>query len=104
MPKLVLTTLSNMAQANKFAKKLVEEKLAACVSLSRIDASYYLWEGTLEKSAEVQLFIKTSQTKLPSLRTFFKKNHPYTLPEFVVLNASASREYGAWMRSTMKKI
>ena len=102
MPKLVLTTLSNSAQAAKFARGLIDEKLAACVSLIKIEASHYNWKGAPEKSAEVQLVIKTAHKKIPALEKFFKKHHPYELPEFLVLHASAGGAYGAWLRQSIK--
>jgi periplasmic divalent cation tolerance protein len=96
---LLLTTLGADADARAFARALVEEKLAACVSVLPPMTSVYRWKGTIEHEREQQILIKTTAAQLAALEERFRTLHPYELPEFVVLQpADVSRAYGAWIR------
>jgi len=87
--------------AEGFAKRLVEERLAACVSMHRVE-SVYRWEGQLESSPEMQLVPKTQQDKLEPLEAFLEREHPYQVPECVVLATQhVEAEYAAWLRGAL---
>ena len=96
---LVLTTMPDDERAEGLARALVEEQLAACVSLAAPMTSTYRWRGTVEQARERQLIIKTSATQLERLEARLKALHPHELPEFVVLRGEASDEYGGWVRA-----
>jgi len=69
----------------KLAEALVEEKLAACVQVSSPVTSVYRWEGKIEHSQEVLLFVKTETGRIRSIKEFLLKEHPYEVPEFITL-------------------
>ncbi len=99
---LVLTTEKNFEHAEKLAKLLLDQRLAACISFLDIN-SLYLWEGNIEKSKEVQLLIKTSQNNLNNLLSFTRKIHSYSTPEILYWNVSSNEEYGNWIKSSLIK-
>jgi periplasmic divalent cation tolerance protein len=82
---LVLTTLPADADAGSFARSLVEERFAACVSLLPVMESTYRWEGQVEREAERQVFIKTARARVAALWERVRALHPYDVPEFLVL-------------------
>jgi periplasmic divalent cation tolerance protein len=82
---LVLTTLPADADAPAFARALVDEHLAACVSLFPVMDSIYRWEGEVQKDPERQLTIKTSRHRVVALWDRIRELHPYDVPEFIVL-------------------
>ncbi len=94
--RLVLTTCADQASADQLARHLLEQRLAACVSLLPI-TSYYHWQGELQQEKEVQLVIKTSANQLHKLQEELTRHHSYEVPELVVLDASAAGAYGAWL-------
>lgn len=94
--RLVLTTCADQASADQLARHLLEQRLAACVSLLPI-TSYYHWQGELQQEKEVQLVIKTSANQLHKLLEALTRHHSYEVPELVVLDASAAGAYGAWL-------
>ena len=96
--RLVLTTCADQASADQLARRLLEQRLAACISLLPITSSYH-WQGELQQEQEVQLVIKTSTDQLPKLLEALTRQHSYEVPELVVLEASAVGSYGAWLRS-----
>ncbi|MXW40909.1 MAG: divalent-cation tolerance protein CutA [Synechococcus sp. SB0668_bin_15] len=98
--RLVLTTCVDQASADQLARHLLEQRLAACVSLLPT-TSYYHWQGELQHEREVQLVIKTSADQLSNLLETLTRHHSYEVPELVVLEASAAGPYGAWLRNTV---
>jgi periplasmic divalent cation tolerance protein len=94
----LLTTLGADTDATSFARTLVEEKLAACVSVLPPMISVYRWKGAIEDAREQQLLIKTTAAHIAALEERFRTIHPYELPEFVIMRpAEVSRMYGEWV-------
>jgi periplasmic divalent cation tolerance protein len=97
---LVLTTMPAGGRADGLARTLVEERLAACVNVHGPMTSTYRWQGTIEVDAERQVVIKTTRERLAALEVRLRELHPYELPELIVLDASASDAYAAWISET----
>lgn len=94
---VVLTTLGESTDAAAFARVLVADRLAACVSVLPPMTSLYRWKGAIEEDREQQLVIKTTRDRVPAIEARFHELHPYELPEFVVLSAEASSAYLDWL-------
>jgi len=95
---LVFTTMPDDHRADALARTLVEERLAACVSVHAAMCSHYRWQGQLTSDPERQVVIKTARERLPALEARLRALHPYDLPEFLVLSAeSGSAEYLRWV-------
>ena len=94
---VVLCTMPDQATAEKLAKGLIEERLAACVNTIPGVRSFYRWQGKIENDTEVQLLIKTRRGRFDELAAWIKANHPYEVPEIVAIPAErVSDEYLAW--------
>lgn len=93
---LVLTTEADQERAEALARALLERRLAACVALQPL-TSWYRWEGRLERSAEVQLLIKTHPARLAALEQAVRELHSYTTPEWIHWPARCGPGYGAWL-------
>jgi periplasmic divalent cation tolerance protein len=98
---LILTTLGADADAAALARTLVEERLAACVNVVPGMTSIYRWKGSVEQEREQQLLIKTTAGSVEALAARLRELHPYELPEFIVLDASASAAYGTWVKESV---
>jgi periplasmic divalent cation tolerance protein len=95
---LVLTTLPAEADATGFAQNLVEDRLAACVSLLPLMESVFRWEGRIDRGSERQVMIKTARDRVPALWDRVRALHPYDVPEFVVLPiVDGSAAYLKWL-------
>lgn len=95
---LVLTTFPADGDAEKFARSLVEERLAACVNILPPMFSIYSWKGEIETANERQLLIKTTTPRVPELEARVKTLHPYEVPEFLVVAVlDGSTDYFAWV-------
>ena len=95
---IVLTTAPDDSRADSWARTLVEERLAACINVHGPMASFYRWNGIVERYGERQLVIKTTQDRLAALEARLEQLHAYELPEFVVLAvAGGSQAYLGWV-------
>ncbi len=70
--------------ADKIARALVEEKLAACVNISQI-RSYFIWNGRLSDEREELMIIKTERRMADKINARIKELHPYELPEIIAI-------------------
>ena len=97
---LVLTTFpADPPAAHTFARTLVDERLAACVSIHQPMTSIYRWEGKVEEALEHQLTIKTTASRVPALIARIQALHPYDVPEILVLPiADGGDAYLQWVR------
>jgi periplasmic divalent cation tolerance protein len=94
---LVLVTIDSEANAQALAQKLVEARLAACVSLAPVQ-SVYRWQHTLHHDQEWQLTIKTDLRRFDDLAQFITQHHPYEVPEILALPLVAgSTAYLTWL-------
>ncbi len=87
---LCLTTCPDAGSADRLARALVEERLAACVSRLPGVQSTYRWQGALEQASECLLLIKTTIAAYPALQARLLELHPYELPELVAVESSAA--------------
>jgi len=77
---VVLTTTPNPDEAERLARTIVEDKLAACVQILPTMTSVYFWEGKIQTESEHLLVIKTLEKKFDALSKFLQENHSYDVP------------------------
>jgi periplasmic divalent cation tolerance protein len=96
--RVILTTLGSSDDAEQFATKLVERRLAACVNIVGPIRSIYRWQGKVHHDPEYLLLIKTTAERARELEAAFSELHPYDLPERVELGIEAgSAGYLQWL-------
>lgn len=82
---VVLTTCDSAEQAEKLARHLVEERLAACVNILPGARSVYRWNNQIENAGELFLVIKSRRDIFPKLRAAIGHLHSYETPEVIAL-------------------
>jgi periplasmic divalent cation tolerance protein len=102
MPVIILTSFAKPAQALSFSKKLVAQRLAACVSILPGTKAVYRWKGKDKVGSEVLLMIKTSTAKRAAVEKFISENHTYELAEVLTLSVTASKAFGVWINDSTK--
>jgi periplasmic divalent cation tolerance protein len=86
---VVLTNCPDDAVADRIARTLVEQGLAACVNrLAPVD-SIYRWRGAVERATETPLLIKTTRERYTMVEQAIRALHPYEVPEIVALDIVA---------------
>jgi len=100
---LVLTTIAADTDADALARALVDERLAACVSVHAPMSSTYRWQDAVTRDAERQVVIKTTAARVAALEARLGALHPYAVPEFLVIPvASGGADYLAWARAQVE--
>ena len=99
---VVLSTASTAAEAETIARRLVDDRLAACVNVVTGVKSFYRWKGKIEKSPEWLLVIKSSRGRFEQLRAALEKLHSYDVPEVIALPVvEGTKNYLHWMEGEL---
>ncbi len=77
---LVYITASNIDEAKEIGRKLVAERLVACVNIIPKIHSFYWWEGKLCEDDEAVILAKTKEKLVQQAVKRVKELHSYTLP------------------------
>ena len=97
-PVLVMTTVGADFNVRAIAHDLVQRRLVACVNIVDGVRSIYAWEGNVTEDRELLLIMKTTDARVDELREALFAQHPYEVPEFVVLPvAEMSDAYRRWL-------
>lgn len=100
---LVLTTVPEEKTGKTIATRLLEERLAACVTISAASQSFYWWKGQISKEPEHILLIKTRAALYPRLEKKIQEIHPYEVPEIIALPVhKGSADYLNWIEKETK--
>jgi len=98
---VVITTCGSEDTALTIASALVDQSLAACVSLLPGVKSYYFFEGSTHLDEEVKLIIKTRCELFDKVAGLITELHPYDVPEIMMLTVDAvSEPYLKWLHQT----
>lgn len=99
--KIILTTCKSK-QSSDIALKLLEEKLAACVTTISGVRSRFLWKGEIQVEEEKQLIIKTSDEMVDKTLKRIIEIHPYEIPEILVITPEQiSKSYLNWIDDSL---
>lgn len=79
---MLMTTTPSPEDAQRIARLLVDEKLAACVQLLPIQ-SFYHWRDKTQQDHETLLLIKTRKSLFDRTIARIKDVHRYQVPEIV---------------------
>lgn len=95
---VALSTVDSSEKAALIARRLVEEKVAACVNILPGATSVYFWKNKLCEELECLLLIKTTAEKIELLKTKIRELHPYEIPELIILPVTDGLpDYLAWV-------
>ena len=95
---VVLCTCASAEEAEKIAWHLVENRLAACVSIVPQVRSIYRWQGVVEDASEWLLMVKSRRGLVERLSAAITSLHSYQVPEVVALPlVDGSPAYLNWL-------
>jgi periplasmic divalent cation tolerance protein len=95
---VVLCSCGDGQAARRIANALVEQRLAACVSILPAVESVYRWQEKIESANEALLLIKTASDCFPALQEKILELHSYDTPEIIALPIVAGLEkYLRWL-------
>ena len=100
---VVLVAVGQAEEAQLIARSLVDESLAACVSMIPQNA-VYRWEGETVEEKEFLLLIKTHQTQFAALRQRVLELHSSEVPEIISLAIQEGHKpYLEWIATNVKQ-
>ena len=98
---IIETTFSNLEMAKNLAKILIDQKLAACIHLQKIE-SLYSWKGKIANDDEILLIIKSNSRYFDKISQIIKDNHDYELPQIIAKPIIAGDEkYLSWIETKL---
>ncbi|HTN48577.1 MAG TPA: divalent-cation tolerance protein CutA [Burkholderiaceae bacterium] len=101
---IVLTNCPDSDVADRIARTLVEQNLAACVNRLPAVHSIYRWRGAMEEADELPLLIKTTTARYAEVEHTIRALHPYEVPEIVAWPVTAGLpEYLAWVADETRR-
>jgi periplasmic divalent cation tolerance protein len=100
---VILSTCANEEEAERIARALLADHLAACVNVLPGARSFYRWKGQVEDATECLLVIKSSRQLFSRLRDAIEKVHSYEVPEIVALPIiDGAPNYLKWISESLR--
>ena len=96
----MITTESSKTNALRMAKLLIQNKLAACVSIKQI-FSIYEWDDDFEETKEFEITIKSKPEFKDYLIDFLKKISTYDVPQIIYKKYHSEMKYLDWLNKTI---
>jgi len=97
-PLVVYCTCPDLAVAERIAKAVVDERLAACANIVPALISIYRWQGQVRRESELLLILKTREAIYGLLEARIRELHTYDVPDIIALPIRAGlTEYLNWL-------
>ena len=96
----MITTESSRTNALRMAKLLIQNKLAACVSIKQI-FSIYEWNDDIEENKEFEITIKSKPEFKDNLIDFLNKFSTNDVPQIIYKKYHAEIKYHDWLNKTI---
>lgn len=97
----VVTTVATELAAERLARTLVLERLAACANIVRC-RSIYNWQGAVHDETEFMIHFKTPDGAATRLERRLREIHPYETPAILRMPVTVAEErYAAWVESSV---
>lgn len=102
---LIMSNCGSAEEAERLARRMVERKLAACVTIGSPVTSVYRWHGAVETNQEWTLSIKSRRDLFAALRDELVKAHSYEVPEVIAVPiVDGAESYLRWMDHELKPL
>ena len=96
----MITTESSRTNALRMAKLLIQNKLAACVSIKQI-FSIYEWDDNIEETKEFEITIKSKPELKDNLIKYLNKISKYDVPQIIYKKYYSEMKYYDWINKTI---
>lgn len=95
---LVTTVIDDPDAAAQLAVSVVRSHLAACTQTEGPLRSTYRWDGEIRSDEEWRVVAKTTSAGADALVAAWEAEHPYDVPEIIVVPVSGGHEpYLRWV-------
>jgi periplasmic divalent cation tolerance protein len=99
---VILVTTGSQDEAERIARALVEEKLAACCNIVPGLRSVYRWQDAVQVDEEQLLIIKSAPAHFAAIERRVRDLHAYDVPEIIMLPVTQGfAPYLAWIDQSL---
>lgn len=103
MFSIVYITAGDMEEARKLGRKLVEERLVACVNIFPI-TSIFRWRDKIDEAQEFGIIAKTKTEKVKEIEKRVKELHSYEVPCVVSFRMDeGSADFLKWIGESVEE-
>jgi periplasmic divalent cation tolerance protein len=96
----VYALFADAGEAERIARAVVEEKLAACANILGPCRSIYRWQGKIEEASEVAAIFKARADKANALAARIAALHSYDVPAIAIWPIEGAwPAYAAWVEA-----
>ena len=96
----VYALFPDAGEAERIARAVVEERLAACANILGPCRSIYRWQGRVEEADEVAAIFKSRADAADALVARIAALHSYAVPAIAIWPVSGAwPAYAAWVES-----
>lgn len=97
---MVYAVFGDVESARTVARRVVEERLAACANILSPTTSVYHWDGALRESAEIPVLFKTCAGDRYALIARIAALHSYEVPAILSWPIDVVHPpYAAWLNT-----
>lgn len=97
----ITTTFSTSVAAEACGRRLVEQRLAACVQLEGPITSIFRWRGAVDVATEWRCTCKTTAQRQTECVAAIMAEHDYQTPQITIATVVGSPSYAAWIRESV---
>lgn len=96
-------TAPDAGTAERIARAVVDERLAACVNILGTCRSIYRWDGAVGEADEVPMLFKTGAALAEPLARRIAELHPYDLPAVETWPIQAPQAVARWFEEATSR-
>lgn len=93
----VRTRLDRRDLLDDLARRLVDERLAACVHVRGPERTLYRWQGAVVDDDEYELHAVTAADRVDDLVRAIAAAHPYEVPSVLTQTSGSTAAYEGWV-------
>lgn len=98
----VYAAFADTEEAERIARTVIDEQLAACVNILGPIRSIYRWKGAVEAADEIAAIFKTSEAQADALISRIAGLHSYEVPCIVTWPIDKFLgSYAAWVETNV---
>lgn len=83
--RVVVTTTDSAEEAERLARAVVADHLAACVQIVGPVRSVFRWDGAVAVESEWQVVVKTAADRVDAVTARLVADHSYDVPEVIAV-------------------
>ena len=100
---VVLITARDGEEAERIARRLIEEKLIACANIVDGVKSIFWWQGKVDEARETLIILKSKKTLFKKIIKTVKSVHSYDVPEIIALPIiDGNPDYLEWIHASVR--